>query len=733
MKKTINKLFYEDKLYLKYPKLSSDIYCVFKNNETKEDAYHTWLFAGGKDMCSSFEDIDITRTYINHFEEDIRGMWTHPKPEEFSNSQHLHNYFQRYIIEFSNHHKKIEDILESWNQIERLNPESFVYLVGPEDFLNPDYDGNNIKKYMENLIQLILKGLNLRNQKGYVFLQKHWSLKDDNKNKKIELFNNQIDKSIDYIYKLNPDYLKRIAVINHYLNTNNDKFKKTKLNANDNLNKYGHFEIGNQFTSLTYGKIKDKNKNFININWGGKQKINPNINSYKVSLNKKMQKTVLMYENEYISVNELKFKVKKYITKNKPKIESINKNNKIDLNVKLPEDVKNYKEFYYRIFFENDKYFLESKTKAKNNQFIIKNIETNNNYFLKIFTSNGMQFLTIYGNTSNSNASIKLLTDFNKQNLQEKIKAKKSITWLAIGNSITHAAAWTKGWNGVVQNFIRTLKEDYGRENDILINLAISGNTIVEELNNIEYRLKKYCPDILIIALGTNDVKNNQINEFEYENKINYLIESAKKINPNVCIFLSNILPSFGWMDDNKVNLFNKHLKKIANNKNSQFDSNLIIYADLNSKFKKILEERSYYYSKEKDLFYAKDGLHFSSEGQIFISKFWLDELGFDLNDSRLNYISHIPIIEKEYTLKNEIKILKINGKNYVDISEIKSLKNIGTIVIKAYDFLTNQIFTKTISSTNLENKILININNIKNIQIHAYKKDEPIRFVLKS
>ena len=344
-----------------------------------------------------------------------------------------------------------------------------------------------------------------------------------------------------------------------------------------------------------------------------------------------------------------------------------------------------------------------------------------------------MQFPTIYGNTSNSNTSIKFLRDFNKQNLQEKIKAKKNITWLAIGDSITHAAAWTKGWNGVVQNFIRTLKEDYGRENDILINLAISGNTIVEELNNIEYRLKKYCPDILIIALGTNDVKNNQINEFEYENKINYLIECAKKINPNVCIFLSNILPSFGWMNDNKVNLFNKHLKKIANNKNSQFDSNLIIYADLNSKFKKILEERSYYYSKEKDLFYAKDGLHFSSEGQIFISKFWLDELGFDLNDSRLNYISHIPIIEKEYTLKNEIKILKINGKNYVDISEIKSLKNIGTIVIKAYDFLTNQIFTKTISSTNLENKILININNIKNIQIHAYKKDEPIRFVLKS
>ena len=60
---------------------------------------------------------------------------------------------------------------------------------------------------------------------------------------------------------------------------------------------------------------------------------------------------------------------------------------------------------------------------------------------------------------------------------------KDKMTWLFMGDSITHAALWTKGYDGIAQTFEKYLKDEMGRASDTVINTAVSGATTTSTLN----------------------------------------------------------------------------------------------------------------------------------------------------------------------------------------------------------------------------------------------------------
>jgi lysophospholipase L1-like esterase len=76
-----------------------------------------------------------------------------------------------------------------------------------------------------------------------------------------------------------------------------------------------------------------------------------------------------------------------------------------------------------------------------------------------------------------------------------------------MGDSITHAAAHTHGYDGIAQIFEKYIKEDLARTDDLVINTAVSGATCERTLQNIEQRMSKYKADIVSVMLGTNDSK----------------------------------------------------------------------------------------------------------------------------------------------------------------------------------------------------------------------------------
>lgn len=97
------------------------------------------------------------------------------------------------------------------------------------------------------------------------------------------------------------------------------------------------------------------------------------------------------------------------------------------------------------------------------------------------------------------------------RDVNEKIKAiftsERPAQWLFMGDSITHGIV-TQGYDNVPQMFAKYLDE-IGRTEDIVLNTGVSNATIATTLDQIDPRLQRYQPDVVMVMLGTNDVSYN--------------------------------------------------------------------------------------------------------------------------------------------------------------------------------------------------------------------------------
>ena len=710
----------QDNLYDKYSNLSSDMTKVFSNDGTIADADHTWAFVGGV-ASGTMDDLGAARNYIGHFEEDIRGMWTYPS---IARSQKLYNYLQRYVADLTQPGFTLEDINQNWNKVKDMNAESVTYLISDEDyFKNDSISSSNLDAFLNQLVIFILNGLQLREGNGYVFLQKHWATNSIVENSLIQKYNEQVDKAIELVNLMNPNFLKRITVVNHYINTINDlQFMKDCLNNNNQLNQYGQFEIGRQFAEETYAKVIGDNGKPIDINWGAEH-----VNLYsgvsdKVDLNKSLTNETFNLgtgaNSTSVYINELQTTqpISDYLTYELPTVTSTPNSANSSLTVNLPASVKDNISFVYKLRLSSG-YFVEGKVNTSNNSFIIPNLQLNKDYSLKIFTIDGKQLPTIWGNTSNSNVTtLPLTANSSQQKFQQKLKSNKKLNWVVIGDSITHAAAWTKGWNGVTQDFYKSLQQDYGRTDDTLINLSLSGNFTTEELANMKYRLYQTNPDVVIISLGLNDIKNGAgfggVNKTVFVGNLAKIIQEARKINPNIDFLVNNTIPS-SYVTNDKRAPYNTEMNNSISSLST--DNSLVILNDLNTDFITMLSNRGYYQSSKSEYFYSQERNHLTVQGSMFMALCWLDALGFDVNDSRLSYMSYVNL--ESLTNINKIPVLSLaNNRLTVNLQYVATATDVFDIYVKVKDTVTGQIFDATTNT-----KIITDSNN-KNVLFDVFE-----------
>lgn len=123
-------------------------------------------------------------------------------------------------------------------------------------------------------------------------------------------------------------------------------------------------------------------------------------------------------------------------------------------------------------------------------------------------------------------------------------------TWLFMGDSITHGVV-TEGYDNVPQMFAKYLDE-LGRTDDIVLNTGVSNATIATTINQIEPRLKRYKPDVVMIMLGTNDTSVNgqntvtgiaqastgKITVEDYISRYKILVRKVYETNPDASVVL---------------------------------------------------------------------------------------------------------------------------------------------------------------------------------------------------
>lgn len=501
---------------------------------------NTWVFTGGEIVQGGFEQTAGIRNYVGHFEEYIR--WA--KAEENENA------LQRYVINTAKKGQTITDIVQNYNVcVEKYDPKTAAYMIGKEDYLLGSKALDGFKK---NLNQFIENSLALRKNSGFVVIQTPYATIDDTENVKIEIYSHAAK---EIVQKYGNDH---IIVVDHFIQTNNDKFKVESLNSKGLLNAKGHFEIGKQLSMATI-------------------------------------QTTEGYPGE-----------------------------KVTLNLKPLESLDQY--LHIASLLEGKIEEVEEKQKK----------------------------------------------------LKATMEQKKSMTWLFMGDSITHGALWTRGYDGITQLFEKFLKDDLGRIDDIVINTAVSGATTETTLDAIEERLEKYYPDVISIMLGANDVAAEGISEEVYHKNMKILLNRMKA--KGAIVILRTPIPTKFQDRGEKLPSYIEKLKELAK------DDSDIIFIDQYSMMKKAYD--TYPYLWGEDYFYSdapKMILHPGANGQLVMVKQFIRACGLWRDDSHIiNLFYQMPFVTENVQM--HVPVRRNGDTIEISISDFEMATgfSIGGVAIEA-------------------------------------------------
>ena len=117
----------------------------------------------------------------------------------------------------------------------------------------------------------------------------------------------------------------------------------------------------------------------------------------------------------------------------------------------------------------------------------------------------------------------------NQQAMAELVEGDEPLTWLFMGDSITHGASYTFGRDSISQLFEKFLKDDLGREADIVINTAVSSADTNDTISELHARLNRYQPDVVSIMIGTNDSATHiNVGETNYKANLRTIIAAIQ-------------------------------------------------------------------------------------------------------------------------------------------------------------------------------------------------------------
>ena len=150
-----------------------------------------------------------------------------------------------------------------------------------------------------------------------------------------------------------------------------------------------------------------------------------------------------------------------------------------------------------------------------------------------------------------------------------------------------------------------------------VVNSGISGNTTNDLINRIDSDLYDYNPSVVIIQIGTNDIRAS-IKDEEIINNIKKIIKGIRKNRKNASILIESIYPLNREMDTeywNGVNedYNNKHIIKLNKDIKKLCKIEHIKYIDV---YSSLLDD-----NKNLKEVYSKEGLHLTDLGYYKVTK----------------------------------------------------------------------------------------------------------------
>ncbi len=591
-------------------------------------------------------DISLGSQISNMFNDDVDNTWLFVGGEEVQGSynqvQGMRNYVshfeeyirwtqssnttagkQRFVMNAGKKGQTLNDIINKFDSYKNeFNPKAMAYMIGKED-----YSQDDVNRFKEELREFITLSLELRNQQGFAVIQKPHTIGNVDTDAIIEKYCGVVDEVVEEFTNANND--QRIVVVEHDVT---DESLKDGV-----LNQKGHYNIGQQLSEATI-KTTSHFPCTVGVNFNLK-----NMN-----------------------------KVEEYVQDIKPIIQSTDNS----LEVEIPT-YKDIQEWSYVLTLDD-----KTITDIVGNEFVISPLEKGSKYSIKIQSKDGkVQIRTMSGVVGEGqNASVKTQSlDSLQEQLKNKMDNDDSLTWLFMGDSITHGSAYSLGQDTIAQSFEKYLRDDLKRTNDIVVNTAVSGATIdvsgSSTLATINERLNSYSPDIVSIMLGTND--STALSVEQYRAQLQTLINKAKAKTD--IVVLRSPLPT-QWDRDARCREYTQVMKEVASEMDCIFIDQYTPFHNVVGKYPYMYQDQYFVYG-DNCVFGQGKALHPGANGHLMMTKQFIEGIGILDEDTFIpNLFIKMPFSDREDTTTNLTFGKTLNSISF-DTEQLSGVKDIKLTV----------------------------------------------------
>ena len=613
------------------------------NLEYQKAIEETYVFAGGNDFFSNWDNYQSFKSVVGQFEENVRWFLAAAGGD---NPTGPYTSLGRFCINISKPNQTLKEINDNYDfKVRNLDPQNVVTIVGSE-YANTDNIDATLDQFETDLRTFVQNSLQLRDNTANLILIKHWKIPNPNNDPKIQQYNDNVEKlnirANRILSELTADQIPRVLLVDDEdLFLNLQYYFYDYIDSNFNLTRIGCNEVAKSIVAALKPYIATTGETWTEADW------------HDISATH-LNATPLEW-NTLESKNGLNINVTESVkTEGTQSI--------ADLTVSFPDGgVNPGDKLKWLIEFTNPSLRIEDYSVVNDqNQITVDNIYINTastSYSLLVYDKDGHPFNILDGNllttpnvtvnsTTYATTAAQTLSVAQQKFMDRFNDPTKPLVWTFVGDSIDHGANANEGFDNFEEVVEKSVKNDWKRYDDIFINAAQSSNFTRRAVDpyQIQSTITKYHPDVLSIGLGISDgvggTSNGQTkfsNQQQYIAHMKTLIEAAKEANPNVIVVVNAINPTTG---DRSLlpAMYNAYLKEAFGGADSEYSDFVIydenVYTELNE------ITTNYTYTQNDDLFMYTDRLHPSGDANIIKAKNLLESLGINVENSYLtNYM----------------------------------------------------------------------------------------------
>jgi len=112
--------------------------------------------------------------------------------------------------------------------------------------------------------------------------------------------------------------------------------------------------------------------------------------------------------------------------------------------------------------------------------------------------------------------------------IRRLLKGSEPITWVFTGDSITHGAEHTQGRRSYTEHFAERVRWELRRFLDVVINTGVVGERSRGLLKNLEWRTKRFRPDVVSVMIGMNDAQTGPEGRAEFRQNLRAIVQQIR-------------------------------------------------------------------------------------------------------------------------------------------------------------------------------------------------------------